>query len=111
MGAWGIGSLGSVPTLENHKTIAFHIGILVWIPWKITKLPNKLSVSGHHRSPAKRHLNGVTGGPIGFGLYTGVQGFLLILTSTNPAPLMTKINVVKTLILAPPRMVLKHAAQ
>ena len=45
---------------ENHKNLGF-LGILVQIPWKITKLPSQHSYCLAIISPlAKRHLNGVS---------------------------------------------------
>ena len=38
---------GDPEPLENHKAIWFII--LIWIPWKITKLPRRHSMLGHHR--------------------------------------------------------------
>ena len=50
------------PPLRNHKNIEFLVNTG---PEKNTKLPSQHSMLGHHRPPAKRHLNWrFAGGPM-----------------------------------------------
>ena len=50
--------------LENHKNIGF-LAILLRIPWKMTKLPSQLSLSGYHRPASETTLKWrFAGGPL-----------------------------------------------
>ena len=59
---------GGPDPLENYKNNGFLIiALLVQIPWKITKLPSKHSMIGHHQHTSETPFNGVlpfNGGPM-----------------------------------------------
>ena len=54
----GTGVPDPPPPLKIHKNIGF-LNKTATDPLKVTKLPSKHSMIGHHR-PAKRHLNGAS---------------------------------------------------
>ena len=59
------------PLLKNHKNIGF-LSNIGPDPIKITKLPSQHSILGHHGSPVKHHLNGVSLGGRLWPAYSGI---------------------------------------
>ena len=66
------------PPPENYKNIGF-LSNTGPDSLKITKLPIQHSMLGHHRPPAKRHLNGVSLAGRGWTANSGIWFLLLLL--------------------------------